>query len=174
MKFLVNGGEKNSRLLQIILLFTLFYVLLLWITNILIYTERIGFDFKSVVEYYRGSEESFRNPISYLGLLEITHIHIFLFAMALLLVNHLTAFLRLHWLLKLLLILVSFISGLMDIGSGWLIRYASPTFAYLKMASFILFQASFFILAVLSFFSLDIYKGHRDDRGNRGGGSQIQ
>ena len=164
MKFLANGEVNNSRLLQIILLFTLFYVLLLWITNILIYIERIGFDYISVVEYYLGSEGSFRNPISYLGLLEITHIHLFLFSMALLLVNHLTAFLRLHWLLKLLLILVSFISGLLDIGSGWLIRYASPTFAYLKISSFILFQASFFILVVLSFFSLDIYQGHRDEK----------
>src|SRR3989304_7205839 len=164
MKFLVNGGGNNGRLLQIILLFTLFYFLLLWVTNILIYIERIGFDYISVVEYYLGSEGSFRNPISYLGLLEITHIHLFLFSMALLLVNHLTAFLRLHWFLKLLLILVSFISGLLDIGSGWLIRYASPTFAYLKISSFILFQASFFILAVLSFFSLDIYQGHRDEK----------
>jgi len=164
VKFLANGGGNNSRLLQIILLFTLFYVLLLWITNVLIYIERIGFDYISVVEYYRGSEESFRNPISYLGLLEMTHIHLFLFAMALLLVNHLTAFLRLHWFLKLLLILVSFISGLLDIGSGWLIRYASPSFAYLKISSFILFQASFFILVVLSFFSLDIYQGHRDEK----------
>jgi len=164
VKFLANGEVNNSRLLQIILLFTLFYVLLLWITNVLIYIERIGFDYISVVEYYRGSEESFRNPISYLGLLEMTHIHLFLFAMALLLVNHLTAFLRLHWFLKLLLILVSFISGLLDIGSGWLIRYASPSFAYLKMASFILFQVSFFILAVLSFFSLNIYQGHRNEK----------
>ncbi len=159
MKFLVNGEFNNSRLLQIILLFTLLYVLLLWITNILIYAEKMGLDYASVSKYYLGSEEDFRNPVSYLGLLEITHIHLFLFAMALLLVNHLTVFLRLPQFAKLLLIWISFTSGLSDIGSGWLIRYVSPSFAYLKITSFVIFQISLLFLTLSSFFALSIYKG---------------
>lgn len=161
MKFLANGEFNNSRLLQIILLFTLLYVLLLWITNILIYTEKMGLDYGSVSEYYLGSEEDFRNPVSYLGLLEITHIHLFLFAMALLLVNHLTVFLRLPQFAKLLLILISFTSGLSDIGSGWLIRYVTPSFAYLKIASFIVFQISLLFLILSSFFALSIYQNQK-------------
>src|SRR4030065_255322 len=82
MKFLVNGEFNNNRLLRVILIFTLFYVLLLWVTNILMYTQKIGVDYTSVVQYYLGSEEDFRNPVSYLGLLETTHIHLFLFIMA--------------------------------------------------------------------------------------------
>ena len=139
MKFLTKGDFNNSRLLQIILVFTLVYVLLLWVTNLLLYSERIGFTYDVIVNYYLGSEEEFKNPVSYIGLLEATHWHLFVFAMALLLVNHLTVFSNLNQFLKLFLIIVSFLSGLGDMSAGWLIRFMSPSFAYLKLWSFIAF-----------------------------------
>ena len=157
MKFLTKGDFNNSRLLQIILVFTLVYVLLLWVTNLLLYSERIGFTYDAIVNYYLGSEEEFKNPVSYIGLLEATHWHLFVFAMALLLVNHLTVFSNLNQFLKLFLIIVSFLSGLGDMSAGWLIRFVSPSFAYLKLWSFIVFQISFLILLVFSFTVLQIY-----------------
>ena len=157
MKFLVNGDFHNNRLLRIILLFILIYTGFLWFTNILLYVEKIGFTYTSVVDYYLGSDEEFRNPISYRGLLEVTHFHLFAFAIALLLVNHLTVFSGLNQRLKLLLITVSFMSGFLDIASGWLIRFVSPEFAYLKVLGFIVFQMSFAILLISSFFALGIY-----------------
>lgn len=160
MKFLVNGDFNNNRLLQIILLFVLTYTGLMWFTNILLYGEKIGFTYTSVVDFYLGSDEEFRNPISYRGLLEGTHFHLFDFAIALLLVNHLTVFSGLNQRLKLLLITISFTSGLLDIASGWLIRFVSPEFAYLKVLGFIIFQMSFAILLISSFFSLRIYRPH--------------
>mgnify|MGYP001588507276 CR=1 FL=1 len=160
MKFLVNGDFNNNRLLQIILLFVLIYTGFLWFTNILLYVEKIGFTYTSVVDFYLGSDEEFRNPISYRGLLEGTHFHLFDFAIVLLLVNHLTVFSGLNQRLKLLLIAVSFMSGFLDIASGWLIRFVSPEFAYLKVLGFITFQVSFAILLVSSFFALMIYNKH--------------
>ena len=157
MKFLTKGDFNNSRLLQIILVFTLVYVLFLWVTNLLLYSERIGFTYDVIVNYYLGSEEEFKNPVSYIGLLEATHWHLFVFAMALLLVNHLTVFSNLNQFLKLFLIIVSFFSGLGDMSAGWLIRFVSPSFAYLKLWSFIVFQISFLILLVFSFTVLQIY-----------------
>lgn len=159
MKFLTKGDFNNSRLLQIILVFTLVYVLLLWVTNLLLYSERIGFAYDAIVNYYLGSEEEFKNPVSYIGLLEATHWHLFVFAMALLLVNHLTVFSNLNQFLKLFLIIVSFLSGLGDMSAGWLIRFVSPSFAYLKLWSFIAFQISFLILLVFSFTVMRIYNG---------------
>lgn len=158
MKFLKDGDLSSSRLLQIILAFTLMYMAVLWFTNILLYVEKIGFTYASVVDYYLGSEDEFKNPVSYRGLLEATHFHLFVFAMALLLVNHLTAFTNVPQTLKLTLILLSFISGLADIGGGWLIRFVSPGFAYLKIGSFILFQTSFLFLLAFSFFALKFYQ----------------
>jgi len=49
-------------------------------------------NYASASAYYFGSEENFRNPFTFTGLLEMTRIHLFLFAMVLLLVNHLTYF----------------------------------------------------------------------------------
>lgn len=154
MRFIVTGDFNNNRLLQIILLFVLLYISFLWFTNILLYIEKIGFTYTSVVDYYLGSDDEFKNPVSYRGLLEGTHSHLFTFAMALLLVSHLTVFSSINQRLKLLLILVSFISGFLDIATGWLIRFVSPGFAYLKVSSFIVFQASFLLLLIFSLMSL--------------------
>lgn len=158
MKFLVDGDFSNNRLLQIILLFVLLYTGFLWFTNILLYLEKIGFTYTSVVNYYLGSDEEFRNPISYRGLLEGTHFHLFTFAIALLLLSHLTVFSSINQGLKLLLILFSFISGFLDIASGWLIRFVSPEFAYLKIFTFIVFQTSFIFLLIFSFMGLNMYR----------------
>ena len=157
MKFLTNADLSNSRLLMTILFLTLVYFLLFSITNILLYVENIGFSYSSVVDYYLGSEETFKNPASYRGLLEASHFHLFAVAIALLLVNHLAAFTGLNQVLKFFLVLVSFSSALLDISSGWLIRFYSPHFAYLKIASFSVFQISFLFLLAVSFFSLNIY-----------------
>ena len=168
MKFLTKGDFNNSRLLQIILVFTLVYVLLLWVTNLLLYSERIGFAHDAIVNYYLGSEEEFKNPVSYIGLLEATHWHLFVFAMSLLLVNHLTVFSNLNQFLKLFLIIVSFLSGLGDMSAGWLIRFVSPSFAYLKLWSFIAFQISFLILLVFSFTVLKIYSSEKREPTEKG------
>lgn len=161
MKFLANGIPPNNILLKIILFFTLLYILFLSVTNILLYIENIGFTPTSVVNYYLGSEEEFKTPVSYRGLLETTHFHLFAIGMALLLVCHLTVFTNLPQKVKLLLILLSFIFWLCDMGSGWLVRFISPSFAYLKIVAFIIAQISLIILTLFSFFSLNIYNTKR-------------
>jgi hypothetical protein len=169
MKFLVNGDFPNSALLKIVLFFTLVYFALLFLTDIFIYAETVGFTYTSVVDHYLGSETEFKNPVSYRGLLESAHFHLFSMALALLLLNHLAAFTGIPKGLKLMLVLVSFSFGLMDILSGWLIRFLSADFAYLKIASFIIFHASFFCLLGISFFSLRVY--NKDiSSGNHGSG----
>jgi len=168
MKFMTKGDFNNSRLLQLILIFTLVYVMFLWVTNLLIYSERIGFSSDSIVKYYLGSEDEFRNPVSYIGLLEGLHLHLFVFAMALLLVNHLAVFSNLNQILKLILVIVSFLSGLGDMSAGWLIRFVSPSFVYLKLWSFIIFQISFLILLIVSFAALQIYSYTSEKRGQSG------
>ena len=169
MKFLVNGVKgglqgglrggipTNNILLKIILFFTLLYILFLSATNILLYIENIGFTRTSVVDYYLGSEEEFKAPVSYRGLLETTHFHLFAIGMALLLVCHLTVFTNLPQKVKLFFILISFIFWLCDMASGWLLRFISPSFAYLKIVAFVISQISLIILTIFSFLSLNIY-----------------
>lgn len=166
MKFLLEKEVTNAKLLQVILVFVLVYLVLLWFSNILFFLEKTGFSYEAVVKHYLGSEEEFRNPVSYRGLLESTHFHLFVIAMALLLLNHLAAFVPVPQYLKLALIIVSFTSGLTNMASGWLVRYAAPQFAYLKIGSFLLFQASMGALLVLSFLALGMY---REGNGRKNG-----
>ncbi len=168
MKFLLEKEVTNARLLQVILFFAVLYLTLLWFSNILFFVEKTGFTYDSVVKHYLGSEDEFRTPVSYRGLLESTHFHLFVIAMALLLLNHLAAFVPVSPYLKLSLIVVSFTTGLTNMASGWLVRYVAPEFAYTKIASFLLFQASMGVLLVLSFLALGMYReGNGGKNGNK-------
>jgi hypothetical protein len=148
LRFFISPDISKNSLLRLIIVFTVLFFVLLWVTNLLLYLQ-IGFSYDSVVEYYRGSEANFRPPKSYLGMLEEAHFHFFSMAIILVTLNHLMLFTALGNIWKLLLIVSSFLSALGDIAGGWLIRYVSPDFAYLKIASVIVLQASLALLMVI-------------------------
>lgn len=148
MRFFISPDIKKNTLLKLIVAFTVFFFLFLWITNLLLYLQ-IGFSYDSVVEYYLGSEQDFRPPRSYLGMLEEAHFHFFAMAIILVTLNHLILFTKISNFWKLLLILSSFLSALGDIAGGWLIRYVSSDFAYLKIASLIVLQVSLAALMII-------------------------
>ncbi len=75
-------------------------------------------------------------------------------AIILVTLNHLILFTALGNLWKLLLILSSFLSALGDIAGGWLIRYVSPDFAYLKIASVTVLQISLAALMIITIWFL--------------------
>ena len=148
MKFFISNDIRNNSLLKLIVVFSLVFLFFLWLTNLLLYFK-IGFSYGSIVDYYRGSEENFREPKSYLGLLEESHFHFFSMAIILITLNHLILFSKIRNVWKLIVILASYMSAFGDIASGWLIRYISPSFAYLKLGSVIVLQISFAALLVL-------------------------
>lgn len=152
MKYLINGNYKEDPLLKLVLGFSLVFIIWLWVSNILIYIEKMGFSYQSVVEYYRGNDK-FSNPVSYRGLLEVTHMHLFVYGLYLLLINHLMLFTNLSDRIKLISILVSFISGISNLSAGWLVRFLSPSFAYFKIGSFWVFQGSTALIIIFSFVS---------------------
>ena len=131
-----------------IIAFTVLFFVFLWITNLLLYLQ-IGFSYDSVVQYYLGSEQDFRPPRSYLGMLEEAHFHFFAMAIILVTLNHLILFTKISNFWKMVLILSSFLSAFGDIAGGWLIRYVSPEFAYLKIASLIVLQVSLAALMII-------------------------
>lgn len=148
MRFFITSDIRRNSLLRLIIVFTLVFFLFLWLTNILLYLK-IGFSYSSVVEYYRGSEEGFRPPKSYLGLLEEAHFHFFSMGIILVTLNHLLLFASVKSTIKAVVIVSSFLSALGDIAGGWLIRFVSPSFAYLKIASFVVLQASLAYLIIV-------------------------
>lgn len=158
MKYLKNGEFGKNDMLRLVLVLAMIYISIFWITNLLIYAEKIGFTYSSVAGYYAGSEDEFKNPISYAGLLESTHFHLFSYGVALLVVGHLAVYSGVLTFAMRFLIPVSFLAGLLNIGAGWMIRFISPSFTWLKIGSFIVFQAGFFILLCCSFAAVKMYR----------------
>ena len=73
MRFVVTGELSKNRLLQLIIVIFIIYVIGLWLTNALLYFQKMDLTYVSVTEYYLGSEERFLQPRSYQGMLEVSH-----------------------------------------------------------------------------------------------------
>ena len=126
------------------------YVALLWVTNGLLYFQKMSLSPASVVAYYLGNEAQYLSPRSYQGLLEVSHFHLFAMGMLLLVLTHLMLFVPVRDGTKAWLIAVPFLAGFLDEGASWLVRFAHPGFAYLKIGGFLLLQTSLAVLIGVS------------------------
>lgn len=154
-----GGGARRDALRRLSLRLFLVFLALAWASGILLHGRKLGFTPSSVRSYYLGSEEEFRAPASALGMLETTHAHLFAFGMSLLVLNHLMLLTALPERAKRALLVVSCGAALVSITSGWLVRFVSPAFAWLKLGSLALFHLSFLALLLVCFF------GYRDGGG---------
>lgn len=154
MRFVVTGEWSRNRLLQTIVVLYVLYVAGLWVTNALLYFEKMSLNPVSVIEYYRGAEERFLTPKSYQGMLEVSHFHLFAMGLLLLVLTHLMLFVPLADRTKLWLIVSPFASALLDEGGGWLVRFVHPGLAVVKVAGFLALQASLAALILLSLWSV--------------------
>ena len=92
MRFVITGEWSRNRLLQTIVVLYSVYVAGLWLTNALLYFQKMNLWPSSVVDYYHGNEELFTSPRSYQGMLEVSHFHLFAMGMLLLVLTHLMLF----------------------------------------------------------------------------------
>ena len=169
MRFVITGEWSRNRLLQTIVVLYSLYVAGLWVTNALLYFQKMGLGAASVVAYYRGDESLYLSPRSYQGLLEVSHFHLFAMGMLLLVLTHLVLFVPLRNGVKAWLIAVPFASALLDEGASWLVRFAHPGFAYLKIAGFLSLQTSLAVLVGLSLWA--VFVGSQRNYGGGGGAS---
>ncbi len=169
MRFVITGEWSRNRLLQTIVSLYSLYVALLWVTNALLYFQKMSLSPASVVSYYRGNEELYLSPRSYQGLLEVSHFHLFAMGMLLLVLTHLMLFVPLRNRTKAWLIAVPFLAAGLDEGAGWLVRFVHPGFAWLKVAGFLGLQASLAALVGLSLWSVFAGSQRNYAGGERGG-----
>jgi len=148
MRFVVSGEMTRNRLLQVIVVLFLVYVALLWVTNAVLYFQKMGLGPQSVVEYYLGSEARFLQPRSFQGMVEVAHFHMFAMGMLLMTLTHLMLFVPLSWNVKALFVIVPFAAALLDEGAGWLVRFVSPGFAIVKVGGFLLLETSLAVLMI--------------------------
>lgn len=154
MRFVVTGEWRKNHLLQTIIVLFLIYVVLLWLTNALLYFSNMGLSYRSVVEHYLGSEARFLQPKSYRGLLETAHFHLFAMGILLLTLTHLVLFAPIRAALKTWLIVVPFLAALADEAAGWLVRFVNPRFAYLKIGAFLTLEASLAALVAIALWAV--------------------
>lgn len=154
MRFVITGEWNRNRLLQTIVVLYSLYVAGLWLTNALLYFQKMGLTPDSVVSYYLGNEELFLSPRSYQGLLEVSHFHLFAMGMLLLVLTHLMLFVPLPNAWKAWLVAVPFFAAALDEGASWLVRFVHPAFAWAKIAGFLLLQTSLAVLVGLSLWSV--------------------
>ena len=154
MRWVVTGEWSRNRLLQTIVVLYTVYVAGLWLTNTLLYFGKMNLSAASVVEYYLGSEERFLSPRTYQGLLEVSHFHLFAMGMLLLVLTHLMLFVPLRNGVKAWLIALPFAAAALNEGASWLVRFASPHFAYLKIFGFLALQTSLAVLIVVSLWAV--------------------
>lgn len=146
MKYLQNGGYQRHPLMRLTLSLALVLLTGFVATNFMFYFSKMGLDPDSVASYYRGSEEEFRPHRSFQSMLEVTHFHLPMMALVLLLLTHLVIFAPFSKAAKVTLIIVAFLSGLLSEAASWLVRFADAGFAWLKVCSFIALQTSLIVL----------------------------
>lgn len=159
MRFVVTGEWDRNRLLQVIILLYCLFVALLWVTNWMLYFEKMDFTTASVVEHYLGNEEEFRGPQTYGGMAELTHFHLFAMGMLMMVLTHLALFVPVSTGLKISLIVVPFFAAFASEGAGWLVRYGGAQFAWTKIAGFLLLQGSLAALVLIAVGS--VFVGHQ-------------
>ena len=140
MKHLQSGGFQSNPHMRLTLGLAIVLLSVFWLTNAALFFAHMNLDSASVVAYYRGDESRFMAPRSAESLLEVTHMHLPMFALVLLLLTHLVIFAPLQRAQKTALIVAAFGSALLMEAGGWLTRFAHPGFAWLKLGAFVVFQ----------------------------------
>ena len=148
MKYLQSGGFQNQPLMRLTLGLALLLLAGFWITNVALYFSHMSLDPASVVNYYRGNEAEFTPARSASSMLEVTHMHLPMFAIVLLLLTHLLIFAPMRFAAKVAFIVAAFGSALLSESAGWMTRFWHPGFAVLKVAMFVLFQSMLAYLIV--------------------------
>src|SRR5437879_6517230 len=153
MKYMQSGGFQGHPQMRLTLLWTAVFLTGLWVTNFCFYFSKMGLTPQSVVDYYCGSERLFTQPRSFQTMLEVTHFHLPMMAVTILLLTHLIIFAPFSTRAKVWFISGTFGSALLEEGSGWLVRFVHPGFAVVKILSFFIFQAfmAFLLLALARF-----------------------
>lgn len=148
MKYMQYGGMQQQPLMRLTLYFTLFFLFGFWITNFAMYFAKMNLTPLSVVDYYLGAEAEFRPPRTFQSMLEVTHTHLPMMALVMLVLTHLLIFSAFQHRTKIVFIAAAFLSAFLHEAAGWLVRFIHPAFAWLKVATFVVMQGMLAFLLV--------------------------
>jgi len=165
VRYLQSGGFQNNPHMRLTLGLAIALLAVFWLSNAALYFTHMGLDPASVAAYYRGDEARFMAPRTAEGMLEVTHMHLPMFALVLLLLTHLVIFAPLKNAARTAIILASFGSALLMEAASWLTRFVHPGFAWLKVIAFVVFQL--LLAGLLAGLGAYLVRGARERRGDR-------
>jgi len=154
MRFTVTGEQRKNPFLRTVIALFLGYIFLHWISNGAMYFASMGLTYDSVVHYYLGNPAEFSKPRSYEGMLEVAHFHLFAMGILLITLVHLMLFAPLSERAKHLGIWAPFLFAVGNEGAGWLVRFAAPEFAYLKIVTFLGLEISLLGVMAVTIWSM--------------------
>jgi hypothetical protein len=161
-----RGGFQGQPLMRLTLGLSLGLLSLFWVTNFALFVSRLGVTPASIAAYYLGSEADYRAPRTAGSMLEVTHAHLPMMALVMLLLTHLLIFAPYSKRTRVLLIVAAFLSAALEEGAGWLVRFVHPGFAVVKLAAFVSLQGILaFLLVGLALF---LRAGARSENGRNG------
>lgn len=164
MKYMQSGAFQNHPLMRLTLILTAALLFGFWLTNFALYFEKMDLTPGAVQKYYLGDEETYRMPRTYQSMVEVTHMHLPMMAMVVLLLTHLLIFSPFGHRMKITCIVAAFSFAFLNEASGWLVRFAHPLFSWLKVISFVGLQSVLaFLLGSLGWFLWR--SGRREPRG---------
>jgi hypothetical protein len=151
-----RGGFQSQGLMRLTLGLSIGLLSLFWVTNFALFVSRLGLTPSSVAAYYLGSEANYRPPRTAGSMLEVTHAHLPMMALVMLLLTHLLIFAPYSRRARVLLIVGAFVSAALEEGAGWLVRFVHPGFAVVKLVAFGALQGILaFLLVALALFLRD-------------------
>ena len=154
MRFMITGEHKRKTLLNTVIMLFLGYVIVLWLSNALLFFRDMGLRYEDVVSYYLGNPEQFTSPRSYAGMIEVLHFHAFAMGILVLTLVHLMLFAEISNGAKVFWLWTPFLFTIANEAAGWLVRFVAPEFAYFKIFTFLGLQFGLGGVVVISFWSI--------------------
>ncbi|EDP74777.1 hypothetical protein [Hydrogenivirga sp. 128-5-R1-1] len=141
MRFFISSNIKNNAPLYITVVFFLLSSLLYWVLSWLLYHFKFGLTYEKMYTYF-FTDVKFPERLPLGQLYEDIHIQLFLHVTFILVLSSIFIHKCIRDRVKYTLILISFLSGVLELLSGLLVYYLSPAFIYVKLMLFYAFQIS--------------------------------
>ncbi len=153
MKLFVSEDIRNNRVITSALYFYLFFISLYWLSALVHFWSKYKFSTEGIRRYFFGSS-LLPEPLSIVKIAEDTHVSVFIISLLLLSLTQLIFYTRYSDKFKYLFTVLLFFTGAMDVTTDYIIYFAGPSFAVLKLISFCSFQILLAVALLISLKSL--------------------
>jgi hypothetical protein len=116
--------------------------------------DMTGLSPQGVADHYRGSDNTFGEPMSFRELAEVTHFHLFTMPVIFMILVHVLYMTNTSPAIKVWMTWLSFGGVVLDLGSPWLITYVSPIFVLTMLAGDILMTVSFLVMMAIPLYEM--------------------